>query len=90
MRQTKYVPGYGYITQYGEGFWKDAGLELGVAVGKRVANAIGDKLGRKIAEKIVPAKQEVLKELDILPSNGLPEDVRKALYGSGRKQKHLI
>lgn len=86
MRQTKYVPGYGYVT--GSGFWQDAGKELTYAIGKRVASAVGDKVGRKIAEKIIP-KEKVMKELDELP-NGLPEDVRKALYGSGVKNKKYL
>ena len=98
MRQTKYIPGYGYITQYGNGFWADAGKELTFAIGKRITNAIGDKIGRKIAKRITPevrppianTREQVLKELYLLPSNGLPEYVRKALYGSGRKSKVII
>jgi hypothetical protein len=82
MRQTKYVPGYGYIT--GSGFLKDVGIELGKAVAKN----IGDRIGRKIADKIVPhktTKEDIIKQIESIPhsSNGLPDDVRQALYGSG-------
>lgn len=54
MRETRYVPGYGYVTKNeGNGFWQDAGIDLASTVGRRVATAIGDKIGRKIADKIV-------------------------------------
>lgn len=100
MRKTKYVSGYGYITQNGGGFWLDAGKEVVTNIGKRVASAIGDRIGSKIAKKIVgrpqpiasKSRESVLKELELLPKEyGLSEDVRKALYGSGSsKRKYLI
>jgi hypothetical protein len=106
MRKTTYVSGYGYITQYGSGWWQDAGSELVGNIGKRVVGAIGDKIGRKLADKIVGKKilkknpysdirESVLKEIKVLPYEekeyGLSDDVRKALYGSGiRKVNHLI
>ena len=98
MRKTTYVTGYGYITQYGGGWWQDAGSELVGNIGKRVVGAIGDKLGRKLADKIVGKeivktpysniRESVLKEIKVLPykeketEHGLSDDVRKALYGS--------
>ena len=109
MRETKYVSGYGYITQNGSGFWQDAGTDLITNIGKKVVGAIGDRVGSKIADKIVGKKKKesvstresairesVLKDLDLLPKQreyGIPEDVRKALYGSGvkgKKSKNLI
>ena len=104
MRKTEYVSGYGYITQNGSGFWQDAGTDLITNIGKKVVGAIGDRVGRKIADKIVGKKKKesastresVLKDLELLPKQseyGLPEDVRKTLYGAGvngRKSKTNI
>ena len=81
-RKTKYVPGYGYITQHGSGFWQDAGTELMTNVGKKVASAIGDRVGSAIAKKIVGKKptkktaaangsatrESVFKELELIPA----------------------
>ena len=102
MSETKYVPGYGYVTTYtGGGVWQDMGKEAAINIGKKVVGAIGEKIGQKIADKIVKPKtsrlndyaktrEDVLKEIKIIPYNegkGLPKDVRQALYGSGAKLK---
>jgi hypothetical protein len=103
MNETKYVPGYGYVTTYvGGGVWQDMGKEAVVNIGKKVIGAIGEKIGQKIADKIInkpktsrlndyaKTREDVLKEIKIIPYNegkGLPKNVRQALYGSGVKLK---
>jgi hypothetical protein len=81
--ETKYVPGYGYVTTYvGGGVWQDMGKEAVVNIGKKVVGAIGEKIGQKIADKIVKprevikklndyakTREDVLKEIKIIPYN---------------------
>lgn len=44
-RKTKYIQGYGYVT--------DLGKEVALAAGKQVAAAVGDRIGTAIASKII-------------------------------------
>jgi hypothetical protein len=66
--ETKYVPGYGYVTTYtGGGVWQDMGKKAAVNIGKKVVGAIGEKIGQKIADKIVnkpKTSRKVIKELN--------------------------
>ena len=68
MSETKYVPGYGYVTTYtGGGVWQDMGKQAVINIGKKVVGAIGEKIGKKIADKIIgkpKTSREVVKELN--------------------------
>ena len=106
MKQTKYVPGYGYVTGHtGGGVLTDMGKQVAINIGKKVVGAIGEKIGQKIADKIIgkpktsrlndyaKTREDVLKEIKIIPYNegkGLPKDVRQALYGSPKRKTKYL
>ena len=84
MSETKYVPGYGYVTAYtGSGVLTDMGKQAAINIGKKVVGAIGEKIGQKIADKIIgkpknmikelndyaKTREDVLKEIKIIPYN---------------------
>ena len=83
MRETTYVPGYGYVTEYtedeyvGHGIMTDMAKQAAINISKKVVGAIGDKIGQKIADKIIgkpsrdyaKTRKDVLKEIEIIPYN---------------------